>query len=146
MKLSLNWLNDFVDLSGLTTEEIEKQMVKCGFEVEAVDKLSSGTNLIVGEVVECKDHPNSDHLHCCTVDCGEGEVKGNTYVGGISGYCNNSCTIRYCFNIGNITGSSSVVAGISGVYGNIAYCFNTGKITGAQDVGVKLNGEEGAVI
>ncbi len=70
MKLSLNWLSDFIDLSGLDTNTIVDQMVKCGFEVEAIDKMSEGTNLVVGKVLECKDHPNSDHLHLTKTDIG----------------------------------------------------------------------------
>ena len=70
MKLSLNWLSDFIDLSGLSTSQIVDQMVKCGFEVEAIDKMSEGTNLVVGKVLECKDHPNSDHLHLTKTDIG----------------------------------------------------------------------------
>ena len=70
MKLSLKWLSDFIDLSGLTDQQIIDQMVKCGFEVESVEKLSEGTNLVVGKVLECKDHPNSDHLHLTRTDIG----------------------------------------------------------------------------
>ena len=70
MKLSLKWLSDFIDLSGLSDEQIMDQMVKCGFEVESVEKLSEGTNLVVGKVIECKDHPNSDHLHVTKTDIG----------------------------------------------------------------------------
>ncbi|MBR6233273.1 MAG: phenylalanine--tRNA ligase subunit beta [Erysipelotrichaceae bacterium] len=70
MKLSLNWLSDFIDLKGLDTNAIVDQMVKCGFEVEAIDKMSEGTNLVVGKVIECKDHPNSDHLHVTKTDIG----------------------------------------------------------------------------
>ncbi|MBR5755608.1 MAG: phenylalanine--tRNA ligase subunit beta [Erysipelotrichaceae bacterium] len=70
MKLSLKWLSDFIDLSGLDTETIVNQMVKCGFEVESVDYLSSGTNLIVGKIIECREHPDSDHLHVTKVDIG----------------------------------------------------------------------------
>ncbi len=73
MKLSLNWLNDFIDLSDLSVDQIVDQMVKCGFEVESVEKMSSGTNLVVGKVVECKDHPDSDHLHVTKTDIG-GEI------------------------------------------------------------------------
>ncbi len=71
MKLSLNWLKDYIDLSGLTLDDIVNQMVKCGFEVESIDKMAEGTNLIVGEVIECKDHPDSDHLHCTQVNIGK---------------------------------------------------------------------------
>ena len=70
MKLSLNWLSDYIDLSDLSTDEIVNQMVKCGFEVESIEKLSDATNLIVGKVIECKDHPDSDHLHITKTDIG----------------------------------------------------------------------------
>jgi len=71
MKLSLNWLKDFVDISNLTIEQIEEQMVSCGFEVESIETLGSGTNLIVGEVLECENHPDSDHLHITKVNIGK---------------------------------------------------------------------------
>lgn len=70
MKLSLKWLSDFIDLDGLSLDDIVNQMVKCGFEVESVDKLSEATNLVVGKVIECKDHPDSDHLHVTKTDIG----------------------------------------------------------------------------
>ena len=70
MKLSLNWLKDYIDISDLSLDQIVDQMVKCGFEVESIEKLGEGTNLIVGEVLECKDHPDSDHLHVTKVNIG----------------------------------------------------------------------------
>ena len=70
MKLSLNWLSDFIDLSGLSNKQIIDQMVRCGFEVEGVEELSAGTKLVVGKVIECKDHPDSDHLHVTKTDIG----------------------------------------------------------------------------
>ena len=70
MKLSLKWLKDFIDLEGLNTDEIVNRMVKCGFEVEEVTYLSQATDLVVGKVIECKDHPDSDHLHLTKVDIG----------------------------------------------------------------------------
>ena len=70
MKLSLNWLKDYIDISDLSLDQIVDQMVKCGFEVESIDKLGEGTNLIVGEVIEYKDHPDSDHLHVTKVNIG----------------------------------------------------------------------------
>lgn len=71
MKLSLNWLKDYIDISDLTLDQIIDQMVKCGFEVESIEKMGEGTNLIVGEVIECKDHPDSDHLHVTKVNTGK---------------------------------------------------------------------------
>ena len=70
MKLSIKWLSQFIDLDGLTTDEIINKMVAAGFEVEAVDSLSKGTNLTVGKVIECVEHPDSDHLHITKVDIG----------------------------------------------------------------------------
>ncbi len=70
MKLSLNWLNDFMDISDLSTDEIIDKMVSCGFEVEGIEKIGEGTNLVVGEVLECADHPDSDHLHITKTDIG----------------------------------------------------------------------------
>ncbi len=70
MKLSLNWLSELIDISDLSVEQIVSKMVKCGFEVEAIDKLSDATNLVVGKVIECKDHPDSDHLHITKTDIG----------------------------------------------------------------------------
>ena len=70
MKLSLNWLSNFVDLSGLSTEEIIEKTIKAGFEVEEIIYLGQGTNLTVGKVLECTDHPDSDHLHLTKVDIG----------------------------------------------------------------------------
>ena len=75
MKLSLKWLSDFIDLDGLITDEIVSKMVKCGFEVEEVTYLSNATDLVVGKVIECKDHPDSDHLHVTKVDIGD-EILG----------------------------------------------------------------------
>ncbi|MDO4940199.1 MAG: phenylalanine--tRNA ligase subunit beta [Erysipelotrichaceae bacterium] len=70
MKLSLNWLSDFIDIRDLSLDQIVDQMVKCGFEVESVDKLSDATNLVVGKVLECVPHPDSDHLHLTKTDIG----------------------------------------------------------------------------
>ena len=71
MKLSLNWLSSYVDISDLTTEEIIDRAVKAGFEVESVEKIGQGTNLVVGEVLTCEPHPDSDHLHVTTVNTGK---------------------------------------------------------------------------
>ena len=70
MLLSLKWLNEFIDINDLSVEEICDKVVKAGFEVEEVIRLASGSNLVVGKVIECKDHPDSDHLHVTKVDIG----------------------------------------------------------------------------
>jgi len=70
MKLSLNWLKDLVNLEGINEDELAQMMVKAGFEIEGIEHLGSGDKLIVGEVIECEDHPDSDHLHVTKVNIG----------------------------------------------------------------------------
>lgn len=71
MLLSRKWLSQYMDVSDLSIEEIADKITSAGFEVEAIEYLSSGTNLVIGEVLTCEDHPDSDHLHCTTVNIGD---------------------------------------------------------------------------
>ena len=70
MKVSLNLVKKYVDLEGLTIEEIAHRLTFAGVEVEGVSRLASGTNLVVGEVLTCENMPDSDHLHLTTVNAG----------------------------------------------------------------------------
>lgn len=72
MKLSRKWLEQYMDLSGLNMNDVAKAITDAGFEVEDVIPLSQGTHLVIGEVLTCVDHPDSDHLHVTTVDTGDG--------------------------------------------------------------------------
>ena len=89
MKVKLDWLNELVDLSGLTTEDIVNKLSLYSTEIEGVEKILFGTNLTIGHVLTCVDHPDSDHLHVCTVDvgdevlqivCGAPNIKADMYV------------------------------------------------------------------
>lgn len=71
MKVSLKWLKNYVDLEGISAEEIAQKLTFAGIEVEEIMHMASGTNLVVGEIVECEKHPESDHLHILKVDEGE---------------------------------------------------------------------------
>ncbi|MCQ2087335.1 MAG: phenylalanine--tRNA ligase subunit beta [Bacilli bacterium] len=71
MLVSLKNVNQYVSLEGLTAEEIANKLTFAGIEVEEVYTLAQGTNLIIGEVVECVAHPDSDHLHVLKVNLGE---------------------------------------------------------------------------
>ncbi len=71
MKLSLNFVKDYIDLDEkLSVEEIAEAMTKAGNEYDTAEKLVNATNLVIGEVKECEMHPDSDHLHLCKVDIG----------------------------------------------------------------------------
>ena len=70
MKVSLNLLKQYVDLSNFTIEEIAKRLTFAGIEVEAISHMAEGTNLVIGEILTCEEHPDSNHLHVLNVDLG----------------------------------------------------------------------------
>ena len=63
MIVSYRLLKEYVDLQGLSLKEVCDALTLAGFELEGFETLSQGSNLVIGEVLECEDHPNSDHLH-----------------------------------------------------------------------------------
>jgi phenylalanyl-tRNA synthetase beta chain len=72
LKISLNWLKDYIDLSGITTAELADKLTMSGLEVEdVIDQNEIYKNFIVGYVKEKKKHPNADKLSLCTVSTGE---------------------------------------------------------------------------
>ena len=68
--ISLNWVKDYIDLEGEDLKELAVKVTKAGINVESV-VTNHINHLVVGKVVECKDHPDSDHLHVCKVDTGK---------------------------------------------------------------------------
>ncbi len=71
MKISWNWLKEFVPLSNVTPEEVAKKLTFAGIEVDEIKTLASGTGLVIGEILTCEPHPDSDHLHVLNVDEGD---------------------------------------------------------------------------
>lgn len=76
MKISINWLKDFIDISA-STEEIADKLTLSGLEVEGIesfDSIEGGLEgLIIGEVLSVQQHPNADRLKLTQVDVGAGE-------------------------------------------------------------------------
>ena len=70
MITSKKWLSQYMDLSDITPEELAEKLTSAGHEVEGLEKMAQGTNLTIGYVLECVEHPDSDHLHVCQVDLG----------------------------------------------------------------------------
>ena len=71
MLLSKKFVSDYIDLpEELTIEKIAEDMTSVGNEYDFAGKLINCTNLTIGKVIECIDHPDSDHLHICKVDIG----------------------------------------------------------------------------
>ena len=72
MLLSRKFVSDYIELpQNLTIESIANDMTNVGNEYDKAAPLINCTNLITGEVLECIDHPDSDHLHVCKVNIGE---------------------------------------------------------------------------
>ena len=73
MKISYNWLRQYVDIN-ISAEKVAELLTFGGLEVEGVERIETIKgglrNYFVGEVLTCEMHPNSDHLHLTTVDVG----------------------------------------------------------------------------
>lgn len=67
--INLEWVSDYIDISDLTPKELAKRVTESDINVEKVIT-NHIDNLVIGEVVECVNHPDSDHLHICKVDIG----------------------------------------------------------------------------
>ncbi len=71
MILSRNFVKDFIDLDdSLDIKTIGEDMTRIGNEYDEARKFIDCTNLVIGEIIECADHPDSDHLHVCKVNIG----------------------------------------------------------------------------
>lgn len=81
--IDLQWVEDYIDLKDQDLNELAKKITKAGINIEKVIT-NHIDNLTIGKVIECKEHPDSDHLHVCKVDveseiiqivCGASNVK-----------------------------------------------------------------------
>ena len=76
MNISYNWLKDYLDFD-LSPEQVAAALTSIGLEtggIEEVESVRGGLRgIVIGKVLTCEEHPNSDHLHITTVDLGNGE-------------------------------------------------------------------------
>lgn len=75
MKVSKSFLNDYVKVEDIKTSRLADSMLSVGNEYESITKISSATGCVVGYVLSCIPHPESDHLHICQVDIGTQTVQ-----------------------------------------------------------------------
>lgn len=84
MNISYNWLKDYLEFD-LTPNETADELTHIGLEAESVEEIQTikggMEGLVIGKVLTCKDHPNSDHLHLTTVDIGNGGEPLNIVCG-----------------------------------------------------------------
>lgn len=71
--ISLEWVSDYIDISDQDLKELAVKITQSGINVEKVIT-NHIDNLVIGKVISCIDHPDSDHLHVCMVDVGKSEA------------------------------------------------------------------------
>ena len=67
--ISMNFVKDYIDIKDQNLEELADKITKAGINVEHVIKTNID-NVVIGKVLSCINHPDSDHLHICKVDVG----------------------------------------------------------------------------
>ncbi len=74
MKISLNWLKEYVDIN-VSNAELQNRFNLMSQEVAGFEKLVDATNLVIGHVLECVKHPQADKLSVCQVDVGNEKLQ-----------------------------------------------------------------------
>ena len=75
MKVSLNWLEDYLNLD-LSAREIADKLTELGLEANFTSRAKSFEGVVLGRVLECDPHPDADKLSVCKVDVGDDENYG----------------------------------------------------------------------
>ena len=76
MRISINWINDYVDLSGIEPDELVKRFNLSTAEIEKVEYMGKNIqNVVFGKVLKVENHPESDHLHILEVDVGDEKLQ-----------------------------------------------------------------------
>ena len=72
--INLSWIKDYIDISDQDLKELAVKITESGINVEKIitNKID---HLVVGKVVSCDAHPDSDHMHVCMVDVGEETIQ-----------------------------------------------------------------------
>ena len=75
MIITRTWLQEFIDISKISTDDICKTLNSIGLEVDSLNKVSIAPNVVVGKVLEKEKHPDADKLNICQVDVGSETVQ-----------------------------------------------------------------------
>ncbi len=75
MKITWQWLGEYVDLTGLTPQQVAQDLTNAGIPVEWMQPIAGGVDgVVVGDVLEVRSHENADRLRVCQVEAGTGGV------------------------------------------------------------------------
>ena len=124
MKVPMKWLKEYVDIP-MNAEDYASKMIMTGTAVEGVEK--TGTqfdNVVVGEVITCVDHPNSDHLHVCMVNVGQEDP------------------IQIVCGAPNVRAGMRVAAALDGAHLPGGVKIKKGKLRGEASCGMLCSGPE----
>ncbi len=130
MKISLNWIKEFVDLDGIPVEELVRRFGLATAEVEGVEyKGREIENVVVADILSVENHPNSNHLHILTVNDGSGQP-----VQVVCGAPNVRVGLRTFFARvgGNVNGLKIKPARLAGVESN-------GMCCGGNELGIEAD-------
>lgn len=138
MKAPLNWLRDFTTID-IEPKEFAEKITVSGSKVEEV--IISGeeiTGVYTGKIIALEDHPNSDHLHICTVDLGSDELGREVQIvcGAPNVYVGMICPVATCGATlpGDITIKKGKLRGVE----------SNGMCCSIDELGVPAEGHEGA--
>lgn len=130
MNISFSWLKKYLDFD-LAPDEISKVLTSIGLEVGGVEERESVRGglrgLVIGHVLTCVEHPNSDHLQVTTVDIGSGEP------------------LQIVCGAPNIAAGQTVVVATVGTVlydGNESFSIKKGKIRGEESMGMICSAKE----
>ena len=72
MIVTRSWLNEFIDLSGVSNEKLYETFNSIGLEVDSMEQVTIASKVVVGKIVSCEKHPDADKLNVCQIDVGSG--------------------------------------------------------------------------
>ena len=75
MIITRSWLEEFIDISKIPTDDICKTLNAIGFEVDSLERISIAPKVVIGKVLEKEKHPDADKLNICQVDLGTHQVQ-----------------------------------------------------------------------
>ena len=124
MKVPMKWLKEYTEIN-MTAEEYASRMVMAGNGVEGVEKTGEQfDNVVVGHVLSCEMHPNSDHLHVCMVDVGKEEP------------------LQIVCGAPNVHAGAYVCAALEGAHLPGGIKIKRGKLRGVESCGMLCSGPE----
>ena len=72
MIITRSWLQEFIDLSGVSNKKLYETFNSIGLEVDSIDEIKINQKVVVGKILSCEKHPDADKLNVCQIDVGSG--------------------------------------------------------------------------